>query len=298
MTNLNQYLNSFIIIICLALCSSCVERMSIRELNLDGSGDIAPISIEGVMRGGASDTVFVKVRKTIELTGLTTGNTVDNALLWLTQDDNSYELTYDEKGRLFKSVTPVLGEAGQSFTLHVVYNEVEYTATETIPKAPEGDVMPDVTLDDSHNYYKLWRYDHSFGYKNTEIWTSPRLYMYRSSYSLLRSFGMFGNSNGMWVTHKGEKPKGGFDTDSEWDLYIGRDTEEYRITEIPIARATISKEYERYLWEYYNVTRWNREIDSGTSATPTGNFSNGALGYFYALNIKLTEYELEELPKR
>lgn len=273
----------------LILISSCSKEIPLSELDFAGGALNYDIAVEGFV-SNEKERCRIKLSKPVSISENIEYIPIDDAIIILKHRNNIYTFQLDSNGVYF-TIDSIVGLAGETYNLEIDWNDKSYTAEEIMPNAPNDEYyIPfsyEPSYDDSPNphprpynpsFVMLGIQHHNFGYEKTNAWgfeeprhnsdTFPNWDLYISM-----DFGIY--------THKGSIPQGIFPPSTGVTGVSGAATDS-----IEIIKAEISERYNQYLLDKFNETDWQGGMFSTIPGNVSTNLSEGAIGYFYALNVK------------
>jgi hypothetical protein len=268
---------------------SCSDEINLAEINFGNDKLTYEIAIDGFISNEYARCRVI-VSNPVSVTEEIKRVPVVDAGIVLKHGNDIFLFEHDTNG-IYYSIDSIAAIAGEKYILEVVYNGKTYTAEEIVPDEPNDEFYIPFSYspkyDDSQNPRPL-PYDsssvslgipvHNFGYERTNIWgyemphffsdTFPKLTIYH--FLILPVY-----------THKGNIPQGIFPATFGSLGAYGAASDS-----IEILKAEISEGYNKLLLDMFNETDWQGGMFSTVPGNVSTNLSEGALGYFYALNVK------------
>lgn len=183
------------------------------------------------------------------------------------------------------------GDVGQTYTLEVVYEGVNYTASDVMPYTDDGVEFPIIEVSVySHNqeYMDISATKHNFGFNSFMIYNFCR-YSHDSLNS--KSYNIYKLLKNRTYNHKGSIPQGVFP--NVWTYYFTIYV--HKSDTVYIIKGAISEAYYSHLIARFNETDWHSGLFSTGPGSVKTNLSEGGIGFFYAMNIKRKLVTMEEL---
>ncbi len=238
----------------------------------------------------------VTLRKPVPISDVIEIIPINDADIILKHDDDTYYFQLDTNG-IYYSVDSIMGIAGETYSLEIHYHGRNYYAQEIMPYEPNDEFnlpfryMPAYEGMDPLPWNVKFGFIevpiHNFGYDKMNIWTffeplyvDPHLQ--RSIIHLL----------GRIFTHQGSVPQGIF---PPMDVFISSSGMAKATDSIEIVKSEISDRYNQYLLDKFNETSWQGQMFSTIPGNLQTNLSEGAVGYFYALNVKRKRFMIKIL---
>ena len=280
---------------------SCEERkFDISELGLTPENFPYGVAINGFVSNEYT-RCQVTVSKPVAITDSIGFIPIENAIVSLTDGTNTYPFEYMEVdeglgnryGGKYISVDSIKAEAGNVYTLNVLYNSRNYTASDTLPETNDESFDMPFLRDRSYgkevkteNWVQLSYLYHNFGY------STPCAYFHRYSY------------DEEWDSepediyrlhlpaycHVGSVPQGLF---PNWTLGSGISGNDNDSVEL--VKTVFSEVYYNYFLTVQNETRWSASTFSTAPGNVKTNISEGGIGFFYAINTTRKSYKLLDL---
>ncbi len=274
------------------------------SLNINSNSFDYEIAVSGYI-STCKDYCEIRITKPILRNESFEFEDITDAIVILKDNGTTYSFKYF-KGEFgngkYRSIDSIVGVAGVVYELTIQYDKKIYTALEIMPPLPSEEfnipLICEISEDSFDEYISVTTHQHNFGYDKTNIWVYTIISNYNDNQDSLDGYSDpiivcdnqdFRNT-GLTFTHKGSIPQGSFAPS-----FSGGGTGGMAIDSISILKAGISDEYEKYLSDKFNETDWQGSIFSTIPDNVSTNFSDGALGYFYALNIKEGRFLLKDL---
>ena len=283
-------MKKLLIIICIAmLLTSCYKEVSLDSLNFSDNELTYEIAVNGFMTN-EHEQCKITLTKPVSVTGTIEKTPIVDAELMLIHNTDEFSFEYDTLGR-YITTNSVAAKSGETWTLQIVYNGKIYTAQETMPDEPDDDFYipffytPSYDDNEQPRPYdpssvSLSVYTHNFGYNKTNIWAFEIARYYEDE--ILPHLSLYSYFANLTVyTHKGSLPQGIFPVTTGGTGIYGAASDT-----LEIVQAEISEEYSKYLTDRFNETHWQGGMFSTIPGNVSTNLSEGAIGYFYALNTK------------
>ncbi len=275
--NISLFISGFILFL-----TSCTEIIDL-ELNTEDDVRI-------VVEGGITTEMqqhFVRLSTTSSYFANQPVPPVHGATVTISDSQNIYALTEkDNTGYYYTD--KVSGVVGESYTLDIkLQNNETYTATSTI-----STLNPIDSIVFSHLYDHPWYYE-----------TGYDVFLYvqeKQGRGDAYIFDLYIDNELQTDTLR----KRTFVSDNEVDgeyihdwnaFWINQDKLKQQTSEIKVKVASISIEYYDFIIALMFETDWRGGMYDGPPANIKGNISNGALGFFYASDIKTTRRMLEHI---
>jgi hypothetical protein len=286
---------SFCLFVLFFLITSCSEEVSLNDINFSNADIEQYIAVEGFV-SNEDEPCRIKLTKPVSVSQKIESIPIDDATIVLHHRARDYTFQHDTIGVYF-SIDNIIGIAGEVYTLEINYNSKTYTAEEIMPDEPNDEFNIPFTLGISYDDNQKPRpYDetfvgldirfHNFGYERTNSWgfeearynndTFPDNDLYRAM-----NYGIY--------THQGSIPQGIFAPLTGATGASGAATDS-----LEIIKAELSDRYKLYLLDKFNETDWQGGMFSTIPGNVSSNLSEGATGYFYALNVKRKRFIIED----
>jgi hypothetical protein len=173
----------------------------------------------------------------------------------------------------------------KAYTLKVTYNNKHYTAVDTLRQVVSiiDDFLPLSCVKQAGGSIKITLPKHTFGFLNSCKW------LIAYSGIPLWNPAKFDAARFYSYTHSQGSPN------SAYPLLNQSRTAELQPGDIiSIYKFSLSEDYSRYLYSVFQETDW-KGILSGVPGEIKGNLSEGALGFFYVVDVDFRRYQVSEL---
>lgn len=275
------------------LSFSCSQEIPFSDLNISPEDITVKLVVNGFISNEKA-LCHIKIVKPSSISDYLQVTNIINAQVRIQDSIQEFEFHYDEATGTYISNDSIQGIAGKIYTLEINYDNHLYLAQDLMPNPPSDSfnipfsyVEPNST-NSSFGYLEVPI--HSFGYSETNIWAFIEGYLRnpipkRDLYDLFKL---------QIYTHKGNYIQGMFPPLNVWTTTqgqaIGTDS-------IEIIKAEISLKYENYLVDKFNETDWQGDMFSTIPGNVSSNMSEGATGYFSAINVSRKRFELQHFVK-
>lgn len=285
MNNYFYYRMTFLLI----LFSSCSEKIPLSEVNFVNNELNFELSVNGFI-SNEKRQCKITLRKPVPISEQIEIVPINDANVFLMHLNEIYSFKLDSNG-VYSSFDSIVGVPGQSYKLEINYNGKTYTAEEKIPNEPNDEFnIPITRVIDSYyqvndNYIAYSIPIHNFGYTKTNGWVINQVTLYNNT----NPDSYFNFHNFSFYTHKGNLPQGIFPIIKG---YVG--SECFPTDSIEIIKGEISDQYNKYLLDKFNETAWQGGLFSTYPGNVSTNLSEGAIGYFYAINLKRKRFIIKD----
>ncbi len=259
----------------------CVkEKIEINELTkLNYNGDISDVIIEGYISSEKS-VQFVKLSKPSKLVDSNKYTPINNAEVFVTDGETTYRYGLSTTEGLYQSNAPFQGVIGKVYTINVLFENMQYTASDSMIFCDSIINYPinQIRIFDSH--IEIHSNEHNFGFDKPCIWT----FIEKQLDSLNRFPHIDINFSERFFfiyNHTGNLPQGIFPSGFTSIGLAGPENDT-----LEIVKMAVSDAYYNYLVSYFNITDWNSGMFSTIPGNTLTNVSKGGTGYFHTTDIK------------
>jgi hypothetical protein len=173
----------------------------------------------------------------------------------------------------------------KAYTLKVTYNNKRYTATDTLRQVINiiDDFLPLSCVKQSNGTIRITLPKHTFGFLNSCKWliAYPGIPLWSPA--------KFDAATSYTYTHAQGSPNSAYPL-----LNQSRVAELQPNDFVSIYKFSLSEDYSRYLYSVFQETDW-KGILSGVPGEIRGNLSEGAVGFFYVVDVDFRRYRASEL---
>lgn len=251
------------------------------------------ISTEIIVEGYITDEQsiqLIKLSKPVEINNSHHVILINNAKVYVSNNDTTYWYDFSEENGVYLSRTPFKAEINKKYTLHIVYNNKKYRASDSIHAVDTIFNYPISTVRNENSHIEMFSQEHNFGFSRSVIWTSIE----RSLDSLQRfphiKIDFFKTRFFLLYNHTGSLPQGIFPSRFSSTVVSGAETDS-----LELVKLSISDSYYNYLISYFNVTDWNSGLFSTIPGKTHSNVSEGGAGFFYVTSVQRFKMTYKEL---
>ncbi|MFO7867978.1 MAG: DUF4249 family protein [Bacteroidales bacterium] len=238
---------------------------------------------ELVIEGMLSDETavqMVQLSKPIYVTDTVKHSAIHNAEVYVTDGENIYQYMYSDQKGLYYSKKPYRGVPDKEYTIHVVYNNKQYTATDCMPECDSTLNYPVKDIRKTGSRIEIYSKTHNFGYSTPSIWTGIERSI-DASESFPHIDINYANRFIFLYNHSESPPQGVFPSGFTSTGVSGHENDT-----LQIVKMAISDSYYDYLISYFNSTDWSSSIFATIPGNTCTNVSKGATGYFHTAAIQ------------
>jgi hypothetical protein len=203
----------------------------------------------------------------------------------------TYNFSETDVSGIYKSNQKFAPEIGQTYSLIIKYDNIEYTANETVeavndinfseiklPKKNTSNLTP------GQSSFIVWKHD--FGYNENAKW----LWLSAWEWDSLGSYSPFSAEKRYNYTHEGGEPQGLFAYHTFGNEVSGQSQDSLKVF-----KYSVSEGYSEYLYALFCETDWQTGVFSTIPANLPTNISNNAVGYFYIMDVDYQKIKVEDL---
>ncbi|MDA3882427.1 MAG: DUF4249 family protein, partial [Bacteroidales bacterium] len=237
----------------IALFCSCVkEEIDANQLSIPKTYEIATeVIVEGYLTDEMS-IQLVKLSKPAKIDDSCTFIPINTAEVFVTNGDTTYWYNVLGNDGIYQSHVPFKAESGKVYTLHILYNNKKYTASDSMNTTDSIINYPIKSVRVGGSHIEIHSQEHNFGFLKPAIWT----FIERRLDSLQRfphiEIDFFHTRFFLLYNHTGSLPQGLFPSSFSSTLVSGAETDS-----LEIVKLSISDSYYNYLISYFNITDWN-----------------------------------------
>lgn len=298
----------YFILFSLFLISSCEleEHIGIQEMP-NSSENIEPtVFVQGILTSELKYQT-VTLTKSFQLGG--NPDTISDAIVVVYVGNKTYNYiesihhpTYPEEFKekgLYASLDKIQGEVGKLHSLHILHNNKEYIANDSMISVQDFDFTEDniprfgygtmpgtnkteldiggIYFGQNQSYMLTWSWCEWWGF-NEEMIREYKLNYSTGYYFEDYASPEISNNSFRYLTNRPIEP--------HWDSLV------------TTQKLSISDNYKNFLIQTFNETLWNTSLFSSTPANISTNVNNGGLGFFAACDVKTKKIVFRELYKK
>jgi hypothetical protein len=275
------------------LSFSCTQEIPFSDLNISPEDIPVKLVVNGFI-SNEKDLCQIKIVKPSPISDYLQVTNIDNAQVRIQVSIQEFEFHYDEATETYISNDSIQGIAGKTYALEINYDNHLYLAKDLMPDPPNDLFNIPFSYVEPNSKNGPFGYlevpIHSFGYSQTNIWAFIEGYLRdpipKRDLNFLFRMQIY--------THKGNYIQGMFPPLNVWVSTVGQ---AIGTDSIEIIKGEISLKYEKYLVDKFNETDWQGDMFSTIPGNVSTNLSEGATGYFYAINVSRKRFVLQDFVK-